>query len=136
MLLGQFSFSQIIYSNGNLSTGTVANNGNIAPTGYTWSECPNNTGNTTESNNSSGFSPAFNNDGTNNFQLVDNFIVPAGQQWNVTGFDFFAYQTGFTGTTIPHDQLRIELFNTDPSIAGATAIAGNMTTNVLNILDV
>jgi Secretion system C-terminal sorting domain len=134
LLFGQLSISQIIYSNGNLSTGTIANNGNIAPTGYTLSECPNNTGNTTESNNSTGFSPFFNSEGTINFQLADNFIVPAGQQWNVTSFDFYAYQTGFTGTTIPHDQLRIEIYNIDPSIAGTTPIAGNMTSNVLNVL--
>ena len=125
--------AQIIYSNGDLSTGTTANNGTIAPAGYTWSECQSNTGSTTESNSNSGFSCAYNNAGTISLQLADNFTVPIGEQWSVTGFDVFAYQTGFTGTGLAHNQLKMQLFASDPSVTGATLIIGDMTTNILNV---
>ena len=46
-------FSQT-YVNGNLSTGSTANNGDVAPTSTTWSEVQNNAGVTTISNTVSG----------------------------------------------------------------------------------
>lgn len=124
--------AQQIYTNGTLSTGVTSNSGATAPTGYTWSECQNETGNTAESNGTAGFRALFNTAGTNNLQLADDFIVPVGQTWNVTSFVFFGYKTSYTGTTIPMDQLRIQIFNVDPSTPGATPQFGNMTTNVLD----
>lgn len=129
LLLAQTIDAQQIYTNGPLSTGATASNGTAAPTGYTWSECQNDTGNTTEANGTAGFGALFNTAGTNSLQLADDFVVPVGQIWNVTSFDFFGYKTGYTGTTIPMDQLRIQIFNVDPSTTGATPIFGNMTTN-------
>lgn len=126
-----YSFAQI-YSSGGLSTGTVSKSGVTAATGYTWSELQNDTGNTTEANKSTGFAGYFNTAGTTSFQLGDNFTVPAGEQWNITSFDFFAHQNSYTGTTIPVDQLRIQIWNGDPSLPGSVVIFGDMTTNVLN----
>ncbi len=122
-----------IYSNGNLSTGVTAANSTIAPTGYTWSETQNDTGNTTERNASFGFQGFYNNASTSSFQLADDFTVPAGSNWSVTGFEFYGYQTNYAGTTIPIDQLSIQIFNGDPSTSGAISIAGSMVTNVLDV---
>lgn len=124
--------AQQIYSSGGLSTGATSNSGVAAPTGYTWSEAQNDLGNTTESNTNAGFSAIYNNAGTISFALADDFVVPEGEEWNVTGFEFFGYQTGYAGTTIPIDGLRITIFDTDPSTVGATPIFGNPTANVLD----
>ncbi|MCF6130963.1 T9SS type A sorting domain-containing protein [Flavobacterium wongokense] len=124
-------FAQL-YSNGNLSTGVLSKSGLIAPAGYSWSELQNDNGNTTECNKSSGFAGYFNTAGTSSFELADDFVVPAGQQWNITSFDFFAHQNSFTGTTIPVDQLRIEVWNGDPSLPASEVVIGDMTTNVLD----
>ena len=44
------------YVNGVLSSGATANNGTAAPSGFTWSECQNVTGNTTVANQTAGSS--------------------------------------------------------------------------------
>ena len=132
LIISNNSNAQQIYTNGPLSTGMMSNSGVAAPEGYTWSECQNETGNTTESNTNAGFGALFNTAGTNSLQIADDFIVPVGKVWNVNSFDFYGYKTGYVGATIPMDQLRIQIFNTDPSLPGATPIFGNMTTNVLN----
>ena len=129
--LCSYSYSQL-YSNGNLSTGTVSKSGVTSPTSYTWSEVQNDTGNTTEANKSTGFSGYFNTAGTTSFELGDDFIVPAGEQWNITSFDFFAHQNSFAGTTIPVDQLRVQIWNGNPSLPGSAVIVGNMTNSVLD----
>lgn len=118
------------YINGALSTGSTSNSAVAAPTGYTWSECQNETGNTTESNTNSGFSGNYNTAGTTSFQLADDFIVPTGQAWNVAGFDFYCYQTGYAGTTPPIDGLRVLIYDNDPSLLTSNIVAGTATTNV------
>ena len=122
--------AQQIYTNGGLSTGATSNNGVAAPAGYTWSELQNNVGNTTETNASTGTNCYYNPAGTLNYRLADNFVVPAGSTWNTTSFDFFCYQSGYLGTVPPIDVLRVQIYSSDPSIAGAVSVAGNMTTNV------
>ena len=125
--------AQQIYTNGPLSTGATSNSAAPAPTGYTWSECQNEIGNTTESNTNAGFGAVFNNAGTNNLRLADDFTVPSGQQWNISSIDVFAYQTATTAVGLPHDILRIQIYSSDPSVAGAVSVAGNMTTNILDV---
>ena len=122
--------AQQIYTNGGLSTGATSNNGVAAPVGYTWSELQNNVGNTTETNASTGTNCYYNPAGTLNYRLADNFVVPAGSTWNTTSFDFFCYQSGYLVTVPPIDVLRVQIYSSDPSIAGAVSVAGNMTTNV------
>jgi len=125
----QTSHAQL-YSNGGFSTGLIAANGTIAPSSYSWSEAAANAGNATEANGTIGFSGFFHTETTTtNFSLADDFVVPANVVWNITDFSFYCYQTGYTGTVPPIDQLRIQLYNGDPS-AGGTLIAGDMTTNV------
>ena len=122
--------AQQIYTNGPLSTGATSNSGAAAAAGYTWSEAQNDIGNTTESNSNSGLSGYYNTAGTLSFQLGDDFIVPAGQVWNVTSFEFYAYQTAAFPTALPFNSLRIQLFNGVPGAVGTTLVAGDMTTNV------
>jgi hypothetical protein len=125
------SFAQLYY-NGNLSTGTLSKSGVTSPTDYTWSEVQNDSGNTIEANKSTGFSGYFNTAGTSSFELGDDFIVPVGVEWNVTSFDFFVHQNSYAGTTIPVNQLRIQIWNSDPSLPNSMVIVGDMTSDVLD----
>ena len=117
--------AQQIYTNGPISTGATSTNATVAPVGYTWSELqlPNNT---------LGLGAIYNNALTSDLSIADEFVVPVGQTWDLTSVDFFGYQTGYTGTTIPIDALRVRIWNGDPSLLTSTVIFGNMTTNVLN----
>ncbi len=126
-LMANFTFAQT-YNNGGLSTGATSKSGVAAPAGYTWSEVQNNTGNTTESNTSAGYAGTYSST-TTSFFIADDFTIPAGQTWNITSIDVFAYQTGYTGTTSPFNTMRVNIFSSDPSVAGAVSVFGNDTTN-------
>lgn len=126
------SYGQI-YSNGNLSTGTVSASGVNAPTGYTWSELQNNTGNTTQTNAANGFPAYYFNTGTDSYRLADDFTIPSGQVWSVSSFDFFGYDGLNTTTSSSIDRLYIQIFNVDPATSGATPIFGDMATNVYDV---
>jgi hypothetical protein len=125
--IANFSLAQT-YNNGGLSTGPTSKSGVAAPTGYTWSELQNNTGNTTESNTSAGFGGT-NSSATTNLFVADDFTIPAGASWQITSIDFFAYQTSYLGTTSPFNTVRVNIFSSDPSVAGAVSVFGNDTTN-------
>jgi hypothetical protein len=129
------NFHAQIYINGLFSTGLTSSSGVTSPSGYTWSEAQSNTGNTTECNKSTGFSAYFNTAGTTNFQIADDFTIPAAEQWTISGFDFFIHQNSYTGSVIPIDQLRIQLWLGDPSVPSSTLVAGDMTTNVLDVVN-
>jgi hypothetical protein len=114
-LLGMFClmtnavFSQQ-YVNGNLSTGVNSSNGQAAPAGFTWSEVQ--TGNA-----NAGF-------GANiaaSLTLADDFTVNVAT-WTVTKMTFYGYSTGYSGATSPFNDLRLQIFNTDPSVG--TPVAG------------
>ncbi|MCX8020492.1 MAG: T9SS type A sorting domain-containing protein [Chitinophagaceae bacterium] len=104
------------FVNGNLSTGATSSNGVPAPTGFTWSEVQNPNANAGYSCNITGFT------------LADNFTVPSGQIWNISKIVFFAYSTGYTGTTSPYNDVRVRIYNGAPN-GGGTVIFGDMTTN-------
>ncbi|MGC5746861.1 T9SS type A sorting domain-containing protein [Chryseobacterium sp. NFX27] len=116
------------YNNGGLSTGATSKSGTAAPAGYTWSEVQNNTGNTTESNGTSGFGGMYSSAASNLF-IADDFTIPAGASWQITSIDFFAYQTSYMGTTSPFNTVRVNIFSSDPSVAGAVSVFGNDTAN-------
>jgi len=106
------------YINGPLSTGATSSGGNTAPAGFTWSELQGaNTGYGSGANIGAGFT------------LADDFTVPAGQTWNTTKFTFYAYSTGATGSTSPFNDIRVQIFNTNPSTGTPTPVFGNLTTN-------
>lgn len=119
-----------LYSNGLLATGTVASDGFAAPTGYAWSELQNNTGNNSQVNATAGLPGYYYADGSLSYTLADDFIVPEGQIWSITSFDFFCYQPIYSGTIPPINQLKIRLYNSDPSLPSSIPLAGDLTTNV------
>lgn len=128
VLLCAFSYSlnaQIIFTNGPISTGATSTSATAAPTGYTWSELQ-------TPNTSLGASAFYATTVVNDFSLADDFVVPAGQTWNITSVNVFGYQTNHALTTIPIDVLRIRIWNGDPALGTSTVVFGNMTTNVLN----
>lgn len=65
------------------------------------------------------------------FSMADDFVVPAGERWNLTSAHFFGYQTG-SGTTPSINQLFIQIWDGMPGTVGASVIWGNLTTNRLN----
>ena len=106
------------YINGPLSTGATATGGTAAPVGFTWSEVQ-------PGNVNAGFT----NSVTNGFSLADNFTVPSGQSWSLSKFTAYAYSTGYAGATSPYTVIRVQIFNTNPSIGSPAPIFGDLTTN-------
>lgn len=132
------AMAQVIYNNGRmaadpvpLGTGAVSQSGVAAPAGTQWSEVQNNAGNMTESNTVAGFSIFTNAALTSDFRGADDFTVPAGQTWEITGADFYAYRTGNNITTSPFGQLNFQIWNGRPGDGGSSVVFGDTTTNVL-----
>ncbi len=100
-----------------MSTGLLSTAGTTVPIGYTWSEVksPQSTWGIV---------------GTlGNRLLTDDFQVPSGEKWNIENFYFYAYQTGFSGAVFPVNEFYYEIYTSDPSVAGAVKIYGDLTTN-------
>jgi hypothetical protein len=109
--------SDLNYSNGNLSTGNMSViDKTAAPAGYTWSELQ-------AGNTSMGFA------GTETFSLADDFIVPAGEKWNVNKINFYIYKSNHEGNESPVVNIGYEIYSANPSTAGATKIYGDITVN-------
>jgi len=104
------------YINGNLTTGATSSNGTAAPAGFTWSEVQ-------AGNGSAGFTANI-----SGFTLADNFTISCGN-WGITKMTFFAYSTGYAGATSPFNDVRVQIFNTDPSVGSPVPVFGNLTTN-------
>lgn len=117
--------AQQLYTNGAFITGATSKSGVAAPAGFTWSEAQNNTGETTISNNTVGFTAARN---LRNI-LADDFVVPASQSWTINNVSFFGYQSGYTGTTSPFTELYVRIWRGSPAVAGSTVVYGDLTTN-------
>jgi hypothetical protein len=54
------------------------------------------------------------------YSLADDFIIPAGETWRISGFTFYAYQTGSTTTSTITDAL-IRVYSGAPN-AGGTVV--------------
>ena len=108
--------TELKYSNGGLITGTTSTSGAVAQAGYSWSEL-----------SSGATNLGFN--ATGDSKLADDFTVPDGEKWTINKFIFYAYQTGYTFTTNPINEIKYSLYDTNPSIAGATPIYGDFTIN-------
>jgi hypothetical protein len=63
------------------------------------------------------------------FHEADDFVVPSGQTWNVTGFTLPMYQTLATTPTVT--QVFVQIWNGQPGTPGAAVIAGDLVTNRL-----
>lgn len=64
------------------------------------------------------------------FRLADNFSI-VGPAWNVSGFRFFAYQTG-SSTTSTFTGAFWRLWNGRPGDGGASVVAGDIATNTIS----
>jgi subtilisin-like proprotein convertase family protein len=121
MLAFNFTTKAQTYINGNLGTGAVSKAGVAAPAGILWHEMQNNIGDNTTANTSL----AFNASGT--FHLSDNFTVPVGETWTITGASFYTIQV----TASPVTAVGVVIRNGSP-LAGGTVVYGNLATNVFS----
>lgn len=114
--------AQVIYTNGPLSTGATTQGGTAAPTGATWSELSDN--NTTVNTIFGfGFSTA------NSLAVADDFTVPAGETWTITGFQYYTYSTGAPPATSPVSATSLQISDAAPSAGFGTVLFGDLTTN-------
>lgn len=105
------------FSNGPLSTGATNSVGVAAPAGTTWSELqPGGTVFGFGANTATGFS------------VADDFTISCGT-WTINKITVYGYSTGFAGTTSPFTDVRIAIYNTNPSVGNPTPIFGDRTTN-------
>ena len=116
----------VLYNNGAISTGTMSKSGVVAPTNYQWSECQNDTGNTTETNTSNGYNAS-----VNGFHLADNFTVPAGQNWRISSISVWGFFQGWTASQSPFSGGFLRIWNGRPGDVGSTVVFGDTTTNRL-----
>lgn len=63
--------------------------------------------------------------------IADDFIITAGGGWDFTGIAFYSYQTGST-TTSTMDDLRIIIYDGDPSLPTTNIVWGDEVTNRLS----
>ena len=69
-------------------------------------------------------------DATGGVRLADDFTVPTGQTWRLTGMQLFAYQPGALSAPVSGATLRI--WNGVPGEAGSSVVFGDTSTNRLN----
>lgn len=118
-----------LYINGPLDTGPFTDAGNTAPPGFNWSEVQHEDGVLTEANTLIGVSASVT--ATTVFRGADDFIVPAGQAWTLTGAVLFTYQTSYSGATSPVSEYTLRIWDGIPDGPGSNVICGDESTNQL-----
>lgn len=63
------------------------------------------------------------------YRVADDFTVPAGETWTITGLTVYSYQTN-SSTTSTTNEMNFEILNGEPGVG--TAVYGSTTTNVLS----
>jgi hypothetical protein len=112
----------VLWNNGPLATGTISLGGNTAPGGAQWSEVPKD-GTSGCTLNVAGFG------GAGALRLADDFVVPAGQTWNLTSVTLFGYLTNGTTTAPPWTTITLRIIRDDPDTG--PVVFGDTTTNLL-----
>lgn len=130
LAVGMAVSAQVIYDNGPLATGATTRSGVAAPAGTQWSENQSNSGDTLTSNTLAGVGCQLVGATTNN-RCADDFSVPVGETWTISGVTTFVYQTGFAGATSPVVGSTLRIWNGFPGAAGSTVVFGDTTTNRL-----
>lgn len=109
-----------------LSTGALTGSGVAAPAGFEWSELQNDgAGN---ANTSAGFTASLAAPGPN-FRLADDFVIPAGQTWNITSILTYGYQTGSAPTAQPITGGSINIWSGAPNAGGTIVATGTFATS-------
>ncbi len=120
--------AQVIFTNHaghSLNTGTTLRaTGQVAPGGASWSEVGYVVGTPETPGNAAGQNAL---NGT--YRIADDFTVPTGQTWNLTGVDLWNYQTGSLTTASTINAITIEILNGDPSLGTPTVVFGDTVTN-------
>src|SRR5690606_24656487 len=86
---GDCPTAPVLWNNGPLATGASSMSGTFAPAGTQWSEVP---AEGTCTLNVAGFG------GTGSFRLADDFVIPAGESWDINSITVYGYATG--GSTV------------------------------------
>jgi hypothetical protein len=63
------------------------------------------------------------------YRMADDFVVPAGETWDIQSITFFAYQTGSTTNPSTFTNYVVQIWNGVPGVG--TVIWGDLTTNRL-----
>lgn len=73
----------------------------------------------------------FTTNAANGFRVADNFSI-TGNPWTISGFRFFGYQvTSTTDLVSPFTSVGWQIWSGRPGDAGATVVAGDITTNTM-----
>lgn len=116
----------LIYSNGVIETGTVSGS-TLAPAGNMWSQLQGDSGGAMHFNSGSGF----NGNATVSKRLADDFSVPPGQSWQLSGAVLLAYATDAPVTPSPFTTTTLRIWNGPPGEAQSTVLCGDTVTNRL-----
>ena len=73
-------------------------------------------------------------DATSGVRLADDFVVPAGQTWNLTSVQFYAYRP--SGVSSPVTNATLRIWNGIPGGPGNVVVFGDTTTNRFSNADV
>jgi len=121
------AYSDVLYDNGPMSTGTTHSAGTVAPSGTTWSEIQSNSSGT---NGTLGYSVNYTNTTSigSNHQADDFTVGPGG--WTVSGFTVYGFRSG-GGTAEQYTSGVLRIWNGVPGASGSNIIAGDLTANIL-----
>jgi hypothetical protein len=107
-------------SNPAIGTGALSRNGTIAPANTEWSELASEFG---ASNMLAGLA-AHSLLADEEYRLSDDFIVPPGDGWLITGLRFFAYEPEATHATSPVAAISLRIWDGPPGSTGANIVFG------------
>lgn len=116
----------LIYSNGVIETGTVSGS-TLAPEGNMWSQLQGDSGGAMHFNSGAGF----NANASFARRLADDFTVPPGQAWQLSGVVLLAYATDAPVTPSPFVTTTLRIWNGPPGEAPSTVLCGDEVTNRL-----
>ena len=121
------SYAQELYvnaggsaANPSIGSGALSRNGTIAPANFEWSELAAEFGASNMLAGLAGHALLFNEE----YRLSDDFVVPPGDGWLLTGLRFFAYEPDATHATSPVAAIRLRIWDGPPGSTGATIVFG------------
>ena len=127
-LAGSAAYSQVLWDNGPMSTGTTNTVGVAAPSGNSWSELQQ-VGSAFNTSVTFGVNYTFaGSTGPN--RLSDDFTI-TGNPWQISQIKVFATQTNMA-TTASFLTGVVQIWSGRPGDIGSTVVAGDLTTNRLS----
>jgi len=130
-IVARAGVAQTIYSNATasgltspgLATGATTLSGVAAPAGNLWSECPLRPAEMARANAVAGFTSG--STGAS-LRLADDFTIPSGQTWTITGVRLYAYSIASAN---PVTSATVQIWNARPDQGGAAVVFGDAATN-------